>query len=440
MLPGEKKYLVDNHNSVLKIWDQYNVCQCTCIHLDAHLDCSWTAKEGKERFLSSENHSDWFDSEERDSFLYQYEGSIDISNWLNFAIQVGYVSKLYWVVPDGIWFSSPASFMALLEKQTGMISVNSFTNIPAQRGPYLFELNHCTVIVCKLNDLPEFNENDRVLLDIDLDFFSNYKKTASIDDLRYPCFSLENFRRSLNKSVPHPIITSVCFSQNGGYASVDLTEKLDSLYRDFDAFPSERDLQATLPAMKGSYLDYTNSCALLHRGNFVGAEILAKKAVNENPEIGAYHYALALAYLQVGKIDNALSSIESCLTLPFSESAQIFNDAAHIYLLNGAQKAGEELQQLAFSTDESDNPIISRNYMALAISQGDIEKAEELAVITLSRQPYNNDAWSTLSMCMLKKKMFSNAQFALEQSINTCMNDKKRSVFRNQLRRLKGGE
>lgn len=116
MLPGEKKYLVDNHNSVLKIWDHYNVYQCTCIHLDAHLDCSWTAKEGKDRFLSSENHSDWFDSEERDSFLYQYEGSIDISNWLNFAIQVGYVSKLYWVVPDGIWFSSPASFMSLLEK------------------------------------------------------------------------------------------------------------------------------------------------------------------------------------------------------------------------------------------------------------------------------------------------------------------------------------
>lgn len=63
-----------------------------------------------------------------------------------------------------------------------MISVNSFTDISAQSGPYVFELNRCTVIVCKLNDLPEFNENDRVLLDIDLDFFSDYKKTASIDD------------------------------------------------------------------------------------------------------------------------------------------------------------------------------------------------------------------------------------------------------------------
>jgi len=47
MLPGEKQCLVDNHNSVLKPWDQYNVHQGTCIHLEAHLDCSWTAKEEK---------------------------------------------------------------------------------------------------------------------------------------------------------------------------------------------------------------------------------------------------------------------------------------------------------------------------------------------------------------------------------------------------------
>lgn len=38
MLPGEKQHLVDNHNSVLKPWDQYNVHQGTCIHLEVHLD------------------------------------------------------------------------------------------------------------------------------------------------------------------------------------------------------------------------------------------------------------------------------------------------------------------------------------------------------------------------------------------------------------------
>ena len=39
------------------------------------------------------------------------------------------------------------------------------------------------MIVGELKDLPEFNENDRVLLDIGLDFFSNCLKTASINDL-----------------------------------------------------------------------------------------------------------------------------------------------------------------------------------------------------------------------------------------------------------------
>lgn len=72
--------------------------------------------------------------------------------------------------------------MSLLEKQAGTVSVSSLLRF-LLRGPYLFELNHCTVIVGELKDLPEFNENDRVLLDIGLDFFSNYLKTASINDL-----------------------------------------------------------------------------------------------------------------------------------------------------------------------------------------------------------------------------------------------------------------
>ena len=72
--------------------------------------------------------------------------------------------------------------MSLLEKQAGTISVISLLRF-LLRGPYLFELNHCTVIVGELKDLPEFNENDRVLLDIGLDFFSNCLKTASINDL-----------------------------------------------------------------------------------------------------------------------------------------------------------------------------------------------------------------------------------------------------------------
>jgi len=72
--------------------------------------------------------------------------------------------------------------MSLLEKQAGTISVNSLLRF-LLRDPYLFELNNCTMIVSELKDLLEFNENDRVLLDIGLDFFSNCRKTASINDL-----------------------------------------------------------------------------------------------------------------------------------------------------------------------------------------------------------------------------------------------------------------
>lgn len=63
-----------------------------------------------------------------------------------------------------------------------MISVNIFSNISAQSVLDLFELNRCTLIVRKLNAFPKFNENDRVLLDICLDLYSDYKKTVSIND------------------------------------------------------------------------------------------------------------------------------------------------------------------------------------------------------------------------------------------------------------------
>lgn len=63
-----------------------------------------------------------------------------------------------------------------------MISVNIFSNISAQNVLDLFELNRCTLIVRKLNAFPEFNENDRVLLDICLDIFSDCKKIVNIYD------------------------------------------------------------------------------------------------------------------------------------------------------------------------------------------------------------------------------------------------------------------
>lgn len=63
-----------------------------------------------------------------------------------------------------------------------MISVNIFPNISAQSVLDLFALNRCTLIVRKLNAFPEFNENDRVLLDICPDLYSDYKKTVSIND------------------------------------------------------------------------------------------------------------------------------------------------------------------------------------------------------------------------------------------------------------------
>ncbi len=55
-LPGGSLYVMENHSTALRVWENHDVREALCVHLDAHLDIGWLSEETG-RLAADREHS-----------------------------------------------------------------------------------------------------------------------------------------------------------------------------------------------------------------------------------------------------------------------------------------------------------------------------------------------------------------------------------------------
>lgn len=393
MLPGADRHYMENHSSALTLWGAADATDMVCVHLDAHLDVGWHPESS--RVLLDEPVDEWR-HHERDCFLHTSEGLYDIANWLGLALARGMVSRLYWVVPDEVWFTSGRQVQDLLLRQVGQTSIDSFAGLADQAGPYTLNVLGVDVVICRLRELPALGSTP-VLLDLDLDFFARYRTPGAGQDWSASWIGVDEVCGTLRSRVPNAALTTVSASCHGGFLPSDLRPDLQVVADDCAAPPGHDRWHGRPETCTRAYQDYTWACGLLHRGRPAEALPFARRAVAADPSVGAYRYAHAMSADGVGDQRSAEIAIDACLATGSIESAQVSNDAAGIH--SRAGRPGEALASLdtALTLDGGANPVILGNLMSHHAREGDWDSAGEYAHRTLTSQPFNPDAWATLA-------------------------------------------
>lgn len=393
-LPGDALYSMENHSTALNVWERHGVQDAQCVHLDAHLDAGWFSTDA----ATTRNTSALSSSElkERDCFLHTKEGHFDISSWIGVALFRRHVSRLFWVVPDEVWFQNSRRLQELLSRQVGHVTLDSYLQISGSGSPYRFVLESTEIIVCRLAELPSM-ETGTLLLDVDLDYFARYHPAPSAENWSQPWTDPRRVVLDLQTRVPQASITTVSVSWHGGYVPnelmpyvLPLTEGSDQIV-DGDVWDRHDD------RLFGPYADYTRACGLLHRNLPAEAAPFARRAAAAAPDVGAYQYAVALCSSGIGDLLGAAAAMDECLSSGSIESAQVLNDFAGIYARLGSVNDALHLQEKAANLDMSGSPIISGNLMALYAQTERWDRAQRLAYITLERQPFNVESWAVLA-------------------------------------------
>lgn len=428
--PGEVLYTMENHSTALRAWAQHEVRSARCVHLDAHLDVGWSSPGNDDLDLA--------DLRERDCFLHSREGHFDIASWLGVALARGMVSELFWVVPDEVWFAGPGQLQDLLARQVGSLRVEDFTALSDQRGPYRFTLADTEVTVCRLGELPALG-SEPTLLDIDLDFFARYRTPGPGGDWSTPWAEPDQVISRLHAQVPGASITTMSVSWHGGYLPAALAEQLAFIHDEAEPVEGGDVWHRRLSdRTRGPYASYTHACGLLHRKRPAEALPLARLAAEEDPGVGAYHYAVALGEAAVGGTKRAAQAMRQCLDSGNVESAQVLNDAAGLWVREGLVGDALAMQQAAFDLDESDSPIVCGNLMALHAQAGDWDQARELATRTLLLQPFNVEAMVTLAVALQHHGHRSSAAEAWERAARATPDEGAAAAYRRRAARLAG--
>ena len=256
--------LMENHDAAYGVWCGEGFKEKILVHIDAHDDLAWAPDAG----------------------------SLNIGNFISLALKEGIIRKIFWVVPDQTWKSSGTRkpLRRRLKKLMAEFPGTS-RRLKVEAAQISLTLLDKPVRVCTLDQLPKLPE--KVLLDIDTDFFTISRACSTSDQHRtLPwCWPGELVSRLRAKNLQADLIT-IAYSVEGGYTPLKwkyLAEELSLLLR-----PS-RDGD---PALRG--LELIRAAAqTAQQGDLNSAEKLYLQARELLPDAAAPPYHLAHLYTQM---------------------------------------------------------------------------------------------------------------------------------------------
>lgn len=190
--------LIEDHHKALHIWRKHKLNNNTLIHFDAHHDCDIN-------YMSLKRN--------------RYQ---QIGNFIFNALNENIINSFYWIIPgfNEDYKKGYPRLIQLLYQLKQKDYIGHFAVIECEtyiRTKILGKDFYITTI----DSLSKLEINDKVLLDIDLDYFvirSLYKDRAYDDiGLRKPWIRISKFMQYLRKLSIQPDITTISYSVNGGW-------------------------------------------------------------------------------------------------------------------------------------------------------------------------------------------------------------------------------
>ncbi|VDK57260.1 unnamed protein product [Cylicostephanus goldi] len=316
------------------------------------------------------------------------------------------------------------------------ISRASFIELGRHKEPYRFTVGTTDIVVCRLDRLSPLKRG-RILLDVDLDYFSRYRDSGNDGDWSEPSIEPFDIVSDLRARISDPEITTVALSWHGGYVPNNLLVRIIPICNDAENLQKREvwggfDRQPT-----SSYLEYTWACGLLHRKRPAEALQFARRAVDADPEVGAHHYAISLGAAGVGDLASAAAARDRCLSCGTIESAQVLNDFAGISVRMGDIQGALVLQEKAFAVDQAESPIVSANLMSLYAQTGNWDRAKDLAQITIEWQPFNPEAFVVLATTAQYNGGNISAAEMWELAAEITLDDRQKASYRRRSARFR---
>ena len=214
-MTSKQAVLMENHNDALLWWRKTEQKNRILVHIDSHFDFAWITDKDPQEILNAKTLSDFKASAKENLFWNLSNKKKDelthIGNYIYPAIKENIVREFYWVVPDSLFFSKKR--LRHFKKEIDDIIKSN----PEEKGGLTLQGNYLTsklcniqLTICRLKDLPEFNED--VLLDIDVDYFIAQEKAWL-----YPDAFIQILREKKLKSA----ITTIAYSVEGGFTPIE---------------------------------------------------------------------------------------------------------------------------------------------------------------------------------------------------------------------------
>jgi tetratricopeptide (TPR) repeat protein len=315
--------LMEDHSDAFIAWRQAGFKKRIVVHIDSHIDLQWVSPPDLKRIVEAKTveelrgiELDTIQEKER------FSKPLSITNFLYPAIMEGIVKELYWVTPDSLMAGRKVldDMKSQLIDTLDRLSIDDLDSFQLRNGVVKGRVYGIPLTICKLSDLPLFNE--AVLLDIDVDYFDppDLRKRLAL-----PSIWPNEFITALMKKGMKSDSVTISYSVRGGYLALEykfLGDDLANILKD------PKGSQSVLAKMR---IHRRSGHVYRSKGMYSEAVHEFQKGLELSPDDAALHYGLGLAYSQWGKADEASIEFDRAKALDGRYENSLLSDADYYF-------------------------------------------------------------------------------------------------------------
>jgi tetratricopeptide (TPR) repeat protein len=423
--------VVERHCSILKKWIADGIKNAILIHIDEHSDAKALTKFEICNLFSQEKQ---LSKHERDTTFFSKNGFFDLENYVQVALKLGIISKVYWIRPD---FASPnlqcIKFIKKAFLETGLgITIQDWQSLHTINNSIHMTINGINWEFTNINSI-QINTNSEYLLDIDADYFRLEKNDH---------FAVLRFLLSIGR-LPQIKMINFSWSRQGGFVSRELYNNLFCILKELvnkNKFIITPIKEETFPVDEYnlSFEEkelYYDALYLLRNRHFKDTINIMEGLLNKFPTNPGFLYVTGLALRKMNEFNSAESNWKAAIiNAPWCHT--IINDLATLLLETERYK--ESLDYLKFA--EKVYPYskeITYNLGHVSYALGDYENAIDYFGKTLKYQPIYFKAAYMKGLALKNVGKFIDAKVILEEILPLVDSDTFQHLVKKTLKELK---
>jgi tetratricopeptide (TPR) repeat protein len=399
--------LAEDNSDAFIAWRHEKVEHRTIVHIDSHIDLGWVSDSDLRRIFDSKTAEQL--KQLQLSPLHPEESALKplrIMSYIYPAIMEGMVSELYWVPPDSLLSGESVldTVKDHLIETLGKLSIDDLRSFGLEKGVIKGRAYGIPLTICKLSDLPRFEE--AVVLDIDVDYFDPPDLEKKIE---VPAIWPGEFVETLKKKAMRTDVVSLCYSVRGGYLALEyrfLGDELKEILRD----PEGND-------QKAARVRRHRKLGLVYRSKGMYREAIEEfqKALELSPDDASLHYGLGLIYSHLGNSNEATRELARATAIDPMYGDPVISDAD--YYLN-KKMYGRALPLYEEVLRRKPTYVKGLFGAGLCCSQqGKLESAEKYYQKCIEIQPNFSLAHFNLGVIYSEMKMWKRAEEEYRQAL-----------------------